>query len=70
MVKIMETPIRMDDLEVKTPLFLVQHPFLLPFLKLTASSPLKMDGWNTFSFPFGEKGLFSGANLLASFQGL
>ena len=23
-----------------------------------------MDGWNTFSFPFGAKGLFSGANLL------
>ena len=23
-----------------------------------------MDGWNTFSFPFGAKGLFSGVNLL------
>ena len=35
----------------------------LPSLKLTCSHP-KMDGWNTFSFPFRAKGLFSGANLL------
>ena len=32
----------------------------------TNSSFLKVDGWNTFSFPFGVKGLFSGANLLFS----
>ena len=37
---------------------------LVPSLKLTFSH-LKMDGWNTFSFPFGAfNGLFSGANLL------
>ncbi len=36
---------------------------ILPSLKLTY--PLKMNGWNTFSFPFGAlNGLFSGANLL------
>ena len=33
------------------------------------TSPLKMDGWKTFSFPIGWNGLFSGANLLWSFQG-
>ena len=33
----------------------------VPSLKLAAFA-LKMDGWNTFLFPFGEKGLFSGAN--------
>ena len=26
---------------------------------------LKMDGWNTFSFPFGAKGLFLGAILVS-----
>ena len=26
-----------------------------------------MDGWNTFSFPIGAKGLFSGALTLAGF---
>ena len=30
----------------------------------TNSSPLKMDGWKLEAFPFGSKGLFSGANLL------
>ena len=29
-------------------------------LKLTASSHLKMDGWNTFSFPFGARPIFRG----------
>ena len=33
----------------------------------TNSSHLKMDGWNTFSFPYGAKGLFSGA-LAVSFR--
>ena len=37
----------------------------VPSLKLTFSH-LKMDGWNTFSFPFGAKGLFSGAKMLVS----
>ncbi len=36
---------------------------LLPSLKLTASLPLKMDGWNTILSYWGP-GLFSGANLL------
>ena len=35
---------------------------IVPYLKLTASLHLKMAGWNTFSFPFGANGLFSGAN--------
>ena len=30
MVKIMENPIKMDDLGGKVPLFLVQHPFSVP----------------------------------------
>ena len=29
MVKIMEDPIKMDDLGVKPPLFLVQHPYTI-----------------------------------------
>ena len=29
-------------------------------LKLTASLHLKMDGWNTFSFPFGARPIFRG----------
>ena len=33
-------------------------------LKLTASSHLKMDGWNTILSYWGRLGLFSGANLL------
>ena len=42
---------------------------ILPSLKLT--QPLKMDGWNTRTFPFGAwDGLFSGAKWLASFQGV
>lgn len=31
-----------------------------PFLKLTASSPLKMNGWKTIWLSFGAKGLFQG----------
>ena len=39
--------------------------FRVPSLKLTVSSHLKMDGWNTIRLPFGAKGLFfKGANLL------
>ena len=34
---------------------------MISSLKLTASLPPKKDGWKTFSFPFGAKGLFSGA---------
>ena len=35
---------------------------LFASLKLTASLPLKMDGWNTIRLPFwGKKALFSGA---------
>ena len=35
----------------------------LPSLKLTASLHLKMDGWNTFLFPFGAfPAYFQGAN--------
>ena len=33
-------------------LFILFHVFWVPFPE-TNSSPLKMDGWNTFSFPFG-----------------
>ena len=64
MVKIMENPIKMDDLGV--PLFLYyfwKRP--VPSLKLTASLPLKMDGWNTMNFPIGVNGLFSGAMLVS-----
>ena len=35
----------------------------LPSLKLTVRTR-KMDGWNTRTFPFGAKGLFSGAKML------
>ena len=38
---------------------------LLPSLKLTASSPLKMDGWNNFSFPFGARPIFRGELLVS-----
>ena len=31
---------------------------VLPSLKLTYSSPLKMDGWNTMNFPFGARPIF------------
>ena len=31
----------------------------IPSLKLIAKAPVKMDGWKTFSFPFGAFGLFS-----------
>ena len=34
-------------------------------LKLTASLHLKMDGWNTFSFPFGARPIFSCENVSA-----
>ena len=39
-----------------------------PPLKLTAKSPLKMDGCNTFSFPFGAQPIFMG-ELLVSGRG-
>ena len=32
----------------------------LPSLKLTATSPLKMDGWNTIAFPIGFRPISSG----------
>ena len=35
----------------------------LSSLKLTAISPLKMDGWNTFSFPFGARPILRGENV-------
>ncbi len=37
---------------------LVSH--ILPSLKLTASLPLTMDGWKTFSFPIGARPIFRG----------
>ena len=37
---------------------------ILHSLKLTASLHLKMDGWNTFSFPFGAfRPIFRGENV-------
>jgi len=36
---------------------LTHHTYNLPSLKLTIL-PLKMDGWNTFSFPFGAGAIF------------
>ena len=38
MVKIMENPIKMDDLGGKPPLFLVQHPVALDSLERTGQS--------------------------------
>ena len=35
----------------------------IPSLKLTFSH-LKVDGWNTFSFPFGARPIFSGFHSL------
>ena len=35
MVKIMETPIKIHDLGVYIPLFLVQHPYEIPDLRST-----------------------------------
>ena len=51
MVKIMEHPIKMDDLGV--PLFLVQHPFCL----LGAGSTLRMffGLWNQGTLDFGDE---------------
>ena len=37
---------------------------MIPSLKLTASLPLKMDGWNT-SLSYWGPGLFSGATLVS-----
>ena len=40
------------------------HPKKLPSLKLTFSH-LKMDGWKTFSFPFGARPIFRGELLVS-----
>ena len=42
----------------------------LPFLKLPASLPLKINGWKTTNFPFGKASLFSGVNSLLIFGGV
>ena len=42
-----------------------RHLKMYPSLNLTASLPLKMHGWNTFSFPF-EIANFQGRLLLVS----
>ena len=40
-------------------------PRSLPSLKLTATSPLKMDGWNTIAFPIGFRPIFRGKLLVS-----
>ena len=41
--------------------------YLMNALPKTNSSPLNMDGWNTFSFPFGARPIFRGyVDLLVS----
>ena len=44
-----------------TKVLLKSRTDMIPSVKLTASLHLKMDAWNTFSFPFGALCLFSGA---------
>ena len=39
--------------------FVAKKPDVIPSLKLTASLPLKMDGWKT-KFPFGSLPIFRG----------
>ena len=56
-------PIPRDPMGESPKLRMVGEPWNLPSLKLTASLPLKMDGWNTILSYWGF-GLFSGANLL------
>ena len=67
MVKIMETPIKMDDLGGKTPLFLVQHPYRLlqdlPPMKFDSEfTPAKWVGTEDECFPIGARVHFSGGS--------
>lgn len=50
--------------KIKNPKIWIWEHSLMASLKLTASSPLKIDGTRRRSFPFQMHAIFSGANLL------